>query len=140
MYSMQSVPEPIQSDELINRKVMQIAAGQSHAACISESGELFYWGMSLYFEPIRMDALLHTKIVYVACGHDYTMAIDTNGKMYSFGNGYKNGTLGQGSSIKSLSQATLMESFDYNTNHQTKVQYVSAGWKHAGCLVQQQPL
>lgn len=133
MYAMQSVPEPIQSDELMNRKVIQIAAGHSHAVCITDSGELFYWGMAQYFEPIRIDTLLHTKISNISCGQDYTLIIDVAGNMYSMGNHGKIGVLGQGGTIKQLNQPTIMEAFDYNNID--KIQSFSAGWKHAGCLL-----
>jgi alpha-tubulin suppressor-like RCC1 family protein len=128
MYAMQAVPEPIDTDELINRKVIKIAAGHSHAACITESGELFYWGMTLHLEPVRVDSVLHTKIVDVVCGQDYTLAIDENGHMYSFGKG-KTGVLGQGS-LRRLNQAAIMEAFE-----KKKIVQASAGWKHAACLV-----
>jgi alpha-tubulin suppressor-like RCC1 family protein len=129
MYAMQAIPEPITADELVSRRVIRVAAGHSHAACITESGELFFWGSSLHLEPVRVNDLLHTKIVDVACGQDYTLAVDVNGKMYSFGKG-KTGVLGQGS-VKQRNQATLMEAFG-----DKRVVQVSAGWKHAACLVE----
>jgi alpha-tubulin suppressor-like RCC1 family protein len=128
MYAMQSVPEPIDTDELSNRKVIKIAAGHSHAAAVTESGELFKWGMSLDFEPRRVDEMVHTRVVDVFCGEDYTLALSNDGKLYSFGQG-KAGTLGAGSP-KYLNTATMMEFFDNR-----EVLSASAGWKHAGCLV-----
>jgi alpha-tubulin suppressor-like RCC1 family protein len=128
MYAMQAIPEPIEADELVGRKVIKIAAGAGHAACITEGGELFYWGMSVYLEPYRVTELLHTKIVDVQCGLDYTLAIDEEGRMYSFGKG-STGVLGQGS-VKNLNQPQLMEVFA-----DKKVIQASAGWKHAACLV-----
>jgi alpha-tubulin suppressor-like RCC1 family protein len=128
MYAMQSVPEPIDTDELSNRKVIKIAAGHSHAAAITESGELFKWGMAVDLEPRRVDAMVHTRVVDVFCGEDYTLALDKDGHLYSFGQG-KAGTLGAGSP-KYLNTATLMEFFD-----KREVLSASAGWKHAGCLV-----
>jgi alpha-tubulin suppressor-like RCC1 family protein len=134
MYAMQSVPEPIQADELLGRRVVKMAAGHSHAACVTESGELFYWGMSLYLEPVRMDSLLHTRIVDVACGQDYTLAVDEDGKLYSFGQGQtltsKRGVLGLGS-VGRADQAVWVEALDGK-----KVTQVSAGWSHAACLVE----
>lgn len=141
MYAMQAVPEPIDTDELVNRKVVKIAAGHSHAACISESGELFYWGMALHLEPVRVDSLLSAKLVDVVCGLDYTLAIDEHGHMYSFGIG-KTGVLGQGS-LRRANQATVMESFhsdktdDRPLKTRRKVVQASAGWKHAACLVEE---
>lgn len=130
MYAMQAIPEPIESDELLGRKVVQIAAGQGHAACITEGGELFIWGMQLHLEPQRVNELLHTQIVQVACGSDYTLAVDKDGYMYSLGKG-KNGCLGQGGSVKKANQAVLMEALK-----DVRVKQVSAGWDHAACLVE----
>jgi alpha-tubulin suppressor-like RCC1 family protein len=129
MYAMQAVPEPIESDELLGRKVVKIAAGSSHAACITESGELFYWGSRLFMEPTRVNELLHSKIVDVSCGQDYTLAIDENGKAYSFGKA-KTGVLGLGG-VKKSNQATLLEAFG-----DLRVSSVSAGWTHAAALVE----
>jgi len=130
MYAMQSVPEPIEADELLGRKVTHVAAGYSHAACITASGELFFWGMSLHLEPIRVDALLHTRVIDVACGQDYTLAVGEDGKLYSFGLGQK-GVLGLGS-VRRANQATWMEALDGK-----RVLQVSAGYKHAACLVEE---
>ena len=129
MYAMEPVPSPIEADELLGRKVTKVAAGHSHAACITESGELFYWGMSLYLEPVRVNELLHTTVVDVVCGQDYVLCLDKEGKLYSFGAG-KHGALGQGS-VKHLNQAAVMEALQ-----DKKVTSMSAGWKHAACLAQ----
>jgi len=128
MYAMQSVPEPIEADELMGRRVTRIAAGNSHAACITESGEMFYWGMSAHLEPVRVDALMHTKVVDMACGEDYTLAVGEDGHLYSFGVGSK-GTLGLGS-ISRANQATQVEALAGK-----QITHISAGWKHAASLV-----
>lgn len=132
MYAMQNIPEPLDSsDELANRRVVKVAAGSSHAACIVAGGELFYWGMGLHLEPVRVDALLHTKIVDVACGREYTVAIDEEGRAYSWGKGGKTGCLGQGGAVKQLHRPERMEAFD----DQKRVVQVSAGWSHAAACV-----
>jgi alpha-tubulin suppressor-like RCC1 family protein len=155
MYAMQAVPEPIDTSELINRKIIKIAAGHSHAACISESGEVFHWGMSLHLEPVLVDSLLHTKIVDIVCGQDYTLAIDMNGHMYSLGSGSKTGVLGQGSKVRQLNQAALMDTFRtgdvvVNGSESTdatktkkvrrKIIHASAGSKHAACILEEEPI
>lgn len=129
MYAMEPVPSPIEADELLGRRVIKVAAGHSHAACITESGELFYWGMGLYLEPVRVNELLNTTVVDVVCGQDYVLCLDKEGKLYSFGAG-KHGALGQGS-VKQLNQAAVMEALQ-----DKKVTSMSAGWKHAACLAQ----
>jgi len=130
MYAMQAVPEPIQADELLGRRVTSIATGTHHAACITKGGELFWWGMSIHLEPVRVNDLLHTQVVDVVCGKDYTIAVDVEGRAYSFGKG-KTGVLGQGG-IKQANQAALMEAF---VGDGVKVGKISAGWDHAACLV-----
>jgi len=130
MYSQSEVPGPIEADDLANRKVTHIAAGHSHAACTTEGGELFYWGLNVHLEPDLVTALLHTRIEKVVCGQDYTIALSEDGKLYSFGSG-SSGALGQ-ASVKLLNEATLMEALSEKT-----VSQVSAGWKHAACLVEE---
>lgn len=129
MYSMEQVPTPIDGDELLNRTVTKIAAGQDHAACITSSGELFTWGSSLNLEPVRVTEVLHTKIVDVACGHDYTMALSEDNQVYLWGRG-KTGVLGMGSATKTLNQAQMLK-----TLADQQVVTISAGWTHAACLV-----
>jgi alpha-tubulin suppressor-like RCC1 family protein len=75
MYAMTSHPNEITADELAGRRVAKIAAGASHAAAITDGGELFYWGMSLYFEPVRVTALLHTKVRINVSKDDNSIAL-----------------------------------------------------------------
>lgn len=126
---MASVPEPIEADELVGRKVIKVASGGSHAVCITEGGEVFQWGMTLFLEPVRVSELLHTKIVDVACGEDYSLALDEKGQLYSWGKG-KTGVLGQGSVTK-LNQAQLIEALE-----DKKISSMSAGWQHVACFAE----
>ena len=126
---MASIPEMIEADELLGRKVIKVAAGGSHVVCITEGGEVFQWGMSLFLEPVRVSELLHTSIVDVACGDNFSIALDENGYLYSWGNS-KDGALGQGG-INKLNQAQLMEALEEKT-----VKSISAGWQHVACLTE----
>ena len=130
MYSMETVPSPIDTDELLNRSVTKIAAGQNHAACITSTGELFTWGMSLHLEPVRVPEVLHTKIIDIACGNDYTMALSEDNHIYIWGYG-KTGILGLGESTKNQNQAHMIKSMA-----DVKVQTIVAGHAHAACLVE----
>jgi len=127
MYAMEPMPIPIEGN-LEGRKVIKIVAGQSHAAALTDKGELFTWGMGQTFTPELISALGHTKVVDVACGHDYTLAVGEDGKTYSFGKG-KTGVLGLGSE-KSIPQPKVVEGLLGQ-----KVEKVSAGWTHAAVLV-----
>ena len=66
----------------------------------------------------------------VGCGQDFTLALAEDGKLYSFGTG-KTGVLGQ-ASVKELNEAKLVEALA-----DKKVTSISAGWKHAACLVEE---
>lgn len=132
MYSMEQVPYAMDADELLNRTVTKIAAGTSHAACITTSGELFTWGSSLHLEPVRVNEVLHTKIIDIACGKDYTLALSEDHHIYVWGAG-KTGVLGSGSNTKNLNQAHLLTRLA-----DEHVVSLSAGWDHAACLVQPQ--
>jgi len=140
-FAMQEYPEPVEgeSDTLLHQRIVKMSAGHSHAAAISDDGgRVYFWGMSLQFDPTLVEELNGVTIVDVACGEDYTLALDERGALYSFGVASSallrgnSGVLGQGSSVKQLAQATLMEAFDPPTQ---TVRQISAGWKHAACLV-----
>lgn len=63
MYAMAEVPAPIEADELLGgRPVTNIFAGHSHAACITDKGELFYWGSAMHLEPELVTSIMHTKV------------------------------------------------------------------------------
>ena len=108
IYAMQAVPEPIGGgdgggggggggdNELVGRRVVKMAAGHSHAACITSDGRLFYWGMSLHYDPVPIQfnpedddddnvVIGRDVMVDVACGEDYTLAVDRQGTVYSWG-------------------------------------------------------
>lgn len=127
MYAMEPMPMPIEGP-LEGRKVVKIATGQSHAAAITDKGELFTWGMGQTFQPELITALGHTKVVDVACGHDYTIAVGQDGQTYSFGKG-KTGVLGLASET-SAPQPKVVEGLSGN-----EVVKISAGWTHAAVLV-----
>lgn len=130
VYAMSALPSPIEG-QLEGRVVKKIAAGHSHAAAVTDDGELFMWGSSVYLEPQLFPNLLHTEVVDVACGQDYTVALTKEGWLFSFGKG-KTGVLGL-ASLKKANQPTLVEGLK-----EKKVVDMSAGWKHFACLVEDQ--
>ena len=62
MYAMANFPTTVESDEFMGRKVIKIAAGDHHSACVTGGGELFVWGMNVKLEPDLITSLLHTKV------------------------------------------------------------------------------
>ena len=128
VYAMSALPSPIEG-QLEGRTVEKIAAGHSHAAAITDDGELFMWGSGLYLEPQLFPNLLHTEVIDISCGQDYTAALTKEGELYTFGKG-KTGVLGL-ASLKKANQPTLVEGLKGKV-----VVDISAGWKHFACLVE----
>lgn len=132
MYAMEQIPTPMEGDELANRTVTKIAAGTNHSACVTSSGELFWWGSGLHLEPVRVAEVLHTKIIDVACGLDYTLALSEDQEVYAWGTG-KTGVLGGGPDTKTLHQAQRIRSFMGDSDKE--IVSMSAGSMLAACLV-----
>uniref|UniRef100_A0A7S1YR06 RCC1-like domain-containing protein n=2 Tax=Ditylum brightwellii TaxID=49249 RepID=A0A7S1YR06_9STRA len=128
IYAMEALPRVIEGN-LEGRRVVKISTGHSHAAAVTDRGELFVWGSSIHWEPELMTNLLHTKIVDVACGQNYTIALAKDGTIYSFGKG-KTGVLGQASK-SNFPNPTLVEGLADKV-----VVSMSAGWNHVACLVE----
>jgi len=128
IYAMEPMPMPVEG-LLEGRRVTKVAAGHSHAAAITEKGELFTWGMG-HFQPEHITALGHIKVIDVACGKDYTIAVGVDGEIYSFGKG-KTGVLGLAND-KNVYEPTVVEGLLGE-----RIVKISAGWNHVGCLVEE---
>ena len=129
MYAMENMPQPVDG-MMEGQHVVKISGGHSHAAAVTDKGELFWWGSQLNLTPELAPNLAHTKIVDVACGKDYTIALDEEGRLYSFGSG-KTGVLGLANEKKAVAP-TLVEGMLGK-----KVVKVDAGWSHVACLVEE---
>eukprot|EP00535_Pseudo-nitzschia_heimii_P002359 CAMPEP_0197192270 /NCGR_PEP_ID=MMETSP1423-20130617/24796_1 /TAXON_ID=476441 /ORGANISM="Pseudo-nitzschia heimii, Strain UNC1101" /LENGTH=425 /DNA_ID=CAMNT_0042645121 /DNA_START=138 /DNA_END=1415 /DNA_ORIENTATION=+ len=137
LYAMEQIPTPMEGDELANRTVTKIAAGTNHSACVTSSGELFWWGSTLHLEPVRVTEVLHTKIIDVACGLDYTLALSEDHEVYVWGVG-KTGVLGVGPDTKNLHQAQRIRSLMSDGDEDEKeIVSLSAGSTLAACLVKE---
>lgn len=128
MYAMESMPVPIEG-MLEGRRVVKIAGGNSHAAALTESGELFLWGGTIHL-PELVTALVGVNVVDIVCGDGFTTVLDDEGKIYSFGNG-KTGVLGLASE-KRAAEPTVVEGLLGK-----RVVKLSAGSKHVACLVEE---
>ncbi|KAJ4788211.1 Regulator of chromosome condensation (RCC1) family protein [Rhynchospora pubera] len=94
-------PEPI--------KIVQVACGEYHTAAISDTGEVYTWGLGSMGQlghcslqsgekeliPRRVVSLEGTPIKEVACGGVHTCAITERGALYAWGGGHV-GQLGLG--------------------------------------------
>ena len=101
------------------KRVGRISSGHRHSCAISEEGEVFSWGSSLYGQcgqdvkdiftsPCKVEFLDRScepsmvllnlssvKVREIACGELHTLAIDSQGALWSWGSGLATG-LGQG--------------------------------------------
>ncbi|KAF3333961.1 RCC1 and BTB domain-containing protein 1-like protein [Carex littledalei] len=94
-------PEPI--------KIVQVACGEYHTAAISDSGEVYTWGLGSMGQlghcslqsgdkeliPRRVVSLEGTPIREVTCGGVHTCAVTERGALYAWGGGHV-GQLGLG--------------------------------------------
>lgn len=130
MYAMEPMPVPIEG-LLEGRKVVKMSAGHSHAAALTDKGELFIWGMGIHHQPELITELAHKKIVDVKCGKAYTIALDDDGKIYTFGRKTKTGVLG----LEKQNQAVTPTLVDGLSDK--KVVCLNAGWNHVACLTEE---
>ncbi|KAL0895990.1 hypothetical protein ABMA27_011981 [Loxostege sticticalis] len=102
------VPRLIES--LSGERVVGIACGSAHSACVTARGHLYTWGMGEYgrlghgdditqLSPKMVEALAGLRVVQVACGSRdaQTLALTACGKVFSWGDG-DFGKLGRGGS------------------------------------------
>ena len=93
-------------DRLADERIVAVAAGQSHSACIaSPRGALFTWGSAARGAPghgtahfgtvIPAPRRLRQQVALVSCGHLHTALLDTHGDAYTWGRG-AHGRLGHG--------------------------------------------
>jgi len=128
MYAMEPIPVPIEG-MLEGRKVVKVSAGHTHAAALTDKGELFIWGMAMNHQPELISDLAHTEIVDVKCGKGYTIALDRDGKIYTLGSSTA-GCLG----LEKQKKAVVATPVDGVMNK--KVTFVDAGWNHVACLTE----
>jgi hypothetical protein len=81
-----------------SKKVVFIAAGVQHSACVTEDGSTYTWGNGAcgrlghgdetdQSAPKAVDGLVGIKAKEVACGGSHTLVLSEDGRVYSFGYG-----------------------------------------------------
>ncbi|XP_022131000.2 probable E3 ubiquitin-protein ligase HERC2 [Pieris rapae] len=97
-------------ESLAGERVVNIACGSAHSACVTARGHLYTWGMGEYgrlghgddntqLSPKMVEALASFRVIQVACGSRdaQTLALTACGKVFSWGDG-DFGKLGRGGS------------------------------------------
>ncbi|CAG4926206.1 unnamed protein product [Colias eurytheme] len=97
-------------ESLAGERVVNIACGSAHSACVTARGHLYTWGMGEYgrlghgddvtqLAPKMVEALAGFRVIQVACGSRdaQTLALTACGKVFSWGDG-DFGKLGRGGS------------------------------------------
>ena len=92
---------------LLGAKVIELSAGYSHTACITEQGALYTWGYgkhgvlghgtraSVNVPNLVQGALLGAKVIQISTGNRHTACITEQGALYTWGSS-ADGKLGHG--------------------------------------------
>ena len=102
---LQNTPKKVEGG-LGSKKVVFIAGGNNHTACITEDGSTYTWGLGMdgklghgnqnrYSSPQLVKELAGKKAKSVALGECHTLVCSEDGRVYSFGQGTF-GQLGHG--------------------------------------------
>jgi len=97
-------PNQRRTTQPLTQLFLKVATGPYHTAAISESHQVFTFGVNTYNKlghslnnkiPCRVPTLASNKVVDVACGLDHTLAVTGKnyldlGKVYSWGYGGEN--------------------------------------------------
>jgi len=107
---MEKSPRPVEA--LQGEKIVSVAAGHNHAACVNDKGECYIWGYSAWVQPHKVTAALaQRKVRRVTCGHSFTAAVTEEGDLFMWGKHSffvaRTGVLGQGDFAR-VSQPALV--------------------------------
>ena len=111
---------------LINQKIVQITCGEFHSMALSNTGDLYTWGMGFEGQlglnnqykvassPRYLNFFYRKPIKFVCCGYNYSLAITRDDSLlYGWGEN-KLGQLGLGNTRQIIDQPTLINIIDQN--------------------------
>ncbi|CAI5512872.1 unnamed protein product, partial [Closterium sp. Naga37s-1] len=136
--SSESIPRLVKA--MASTKVVHVAAGLMHSACVDDSGRLFMFGGNRFSqlglgdekdreEPVELTSLQHA-VTDVACGGYHTAAVTGAGHLFTWGaNEY--GCLGHGPRHAPSSAVPVRVAGSLAGK---QVLQVSCGWKHTAAI------
>ena len=111
---------------LLNQKIVQITCGEFHSMALSNTGDLYTWGMGFEGQlglnnqykvassPRYLNFFYRKPIKFVCCGYNYSLAITRDDSLlYGWGEN-KLGQLGLGNTRQIIDQPTLINIIDQN--------------------------
>lgn len=136
------VPTLVRS--LSSSKVIDIAAGEFHAACVTEDGRVFAWGLGQDGQIGVGSRNLHNTTPQqiasvegacgVSCGNGHTAAVTASGALYVWGRG-QNGQIGRADKLESMAAHRLEPvKVEYFGTHKQRVAAVSLGGEFSAAL------
>ncbi|GMM28727.1 Ran guanyl-nucleotide exchange factor [Martiniozyma asiatica (nom. inval.)] len=125
------------SNELKDRKIVQLAAGDNISAVLLSSGEVYAWGtfrnnegilgfspsVKIQKTPFKIDEL--ENIVQLVAGKDHVLALDNKGIPYAWGNGQ------QFQLARKIMERYTMTSLEPRSFGLKKVKFIGTGEFHA---------
>lgn len=149
--------EPSLVRGLVGQKVVKLAAGDTHALCLTASGHVFAWGSNINgqlgvgdrassAQPREVTALDEGEldgaaVEGIACGGGHSLALLNDGRILAFGRG-RNGQLGSGQHLQSVAAyRTTPTEVDLEPAAGagcSKVVAVAAGAEHSLALCERQ--
>ncbi|XP_055679804.1 probable E3 ubiquitin-protein ligase HERC4 isoform X2 [Lutzomyia longipalpis] len=93
--AVQATPRVVRS--LSTKHVIQIVSGHFHCLALTNSGEIYAWGMNNYGQlgigqgpekvskPMLVEALSGIPIAFICCGAHHSFALSTSGAIFAWG-------------------------------------------------------
>jgi len=154
LFALRYQSEPKQVDTLLGHRIVDIAAGESHVACVTDKGLMFSWGLGGDGQmgvggktlrnplPVLNTPLLENgvHVKSVACGGGHTAALDTEGDLWMFGRG-QYGQLGRGLHVEAAAawrDKPVKLDFEAEGLGNVRVEQVTLGTDSSFALVSRQ--
>ena len=133
---------PTKLEEIQSQGVRQLAVGENHILALSDSGDVYAWGLGTsgqlglgkkrsFPSPQLVWGLMRKGVRQIAAGHAHSLALTYNGLVYSWGSS-KVGQLGHGDRV-TQPLPKLIQYLDENVSREksSTVRLIGAGSRHS---------